>query len=190
MDTQRLSFPRIAVAEVLTDCCEFNERSRVQEEKCVLCGEGVSTSPLWCPPLWDHQRNSNLGAGSNHGFIFLSIATICPTTNLSTSQDGFAFGSSRLRLLSRSEWSSGCYFTARACPSVCLIFNPPELDLVHVTEMVGYTPHFQRIFLLFWCLQRSGLAFPCCLYVSFLPNDLRNRRSRFSFHMVFRRALF
>ena len=72
-------------AKVLANkyCCECNLKKRVQEEKCGLFGVGISSLSgvhLW----WSIRGTPIFSAGSNRGLV-PSIATICPTTNSSTS---------------------------------------------------------------------------------------------------------
>ena len=64
-------------AKILTDnsCFECNERERVQEEACGLCGVGIFTLRFGVRLWWIIRSTPT-------DFI-LSIATICPTTNSS-----------------------------------------------------------------------------------------------------------
>ena len=64
----------------------------MQVGKCGLCGVGIFTSPLGCPPTVDHQRHSNV-AGSHRGII-LSIDTIHPTSACCSSCSRFSLVSS------------------------------------------------------------------------------------------------
>ena len=188
MDTQRLSFPSTAVAirkataqrqsQSVKHVCAAQAQSRDLNYFAVTSTRDVVFTSRSGVHLWRIIKGTPI-FGWKHLWIYLSFH--ChglshhelihqPFHWDDDKEDGFAFGSSRLRLpsatlrCSRSLtiFMAKCCFTGGVCPPVCLIYNLPK----RIFSRNRYGSSF-----LITVSQRSSSACvcPCCLYVSSLP---------------------
>ena len=198
-------------AEVLTNthCCECNSRKRVQEEKCGLCGVGIFTLRFGVRLRWIIRSTPTFFCWKQ-SWIILSIATICPTTNSSTSHPTetttkkmgcfcssclrLPFGYSllftffdnlhgQLKLMVLRYWKTLSFSLLDFQPFQMYLFT--QLTWLVVFCIVTESFSHLTVPALQFGLRVSVWDHLLSVVFIFFPNDLRIRRSRSSLHLCF-----